>query len=151
MQDRALTTISSADVVVLVHDCTDPRPPPALDVKIDVVVHTKLDLSDRAPPGLAVSAKTGANLDALRARLDAIAFGNDSAAGAGLALNARHVEAITDARHALRRALDVLDTRGPEVVALELREALDALGRILGSVTPDDVIGRIFAAFCIGK
>ena len=151
MQDRARNTVSSADIVVLVHDCTDPRPPPALGVEVDLTVHTKLDLTGRAPPGLAVSAKTGARLDALRARLDALAFGEHVAAGATLALNARHVEAITNARHALRRALDVPGAAGPEVVALELRESLDALGTILGSVAPDDVIGRIFAAFCIGK
>ena len=36
-------------------------------------------------------------------------------------------------------------------LALELREALNAIGSILGDVTPDDVLGRIFAAFCIGK
>ncbi len=151
MQDRALNTISSADIVVLVHDCTDTRPPPALDVKIDLIVHTKLDLTDRAPTGLAVSAKTGANLDALRARLDALAFGDESGTGATLALTARHVDAIGEARQAHRRALEILETRGSEVLALELRESLDALGTILGSVTPDDVIGRIFAAFCIGK
>jgi tRNA modification GTPase len=140
-----------ADVVVLVHECTDPRPPPQLEGNIDLVVHTKLDLTHVPFDGLAVSAKTGANLDMLRARLDALAFGDTTANGAALALNARHVEAIADARAALRRALATLDSHGPELVALELRESLDALGRILGAVTPDDVIGRIFATFCIGK
>ena len=151
MQRRALETVRAADVVVLVHDCTDPRPLPPLDVTIDVVVRTKLDLIDSACDGLAVSAKTGENLDVLRGRLDALAFGATPATGATLALNARHVEAINDARVALRRARDVRDERAAEIVALELRESLDALGRILGAVTPDDVIGRIFATFCVGK
>ena len=151
MQEHACQTMRTADVVILVHDCTDPRPPPQLDANIDLVVHTKLDLIDGPFNGFAVSAKTGANLDALRDRLDAIAFGDTTSTGAALALNARHVEAITDARSALRRALETHATSGPELVALELRESLDAIGRILGAVTPDDVIGRIFATFCIGK
>jgi len=151
VHERARQTLRVADVVVLVHDCTDPRPPPQLDANIDLVVHSKLDLIDGPFNGFAVSAKNGANLDALRDRLDAIAFGDTTPTAAALALNARHVEAVTDARSALRRALETLDTSGPELVALELRESLDALGRILGAVTPDDVIGRIFATFCIGK
>jgi tRNA modification GTPase len=40
---------------------------------------------------------------------------------------------------------------GAELIALELRDALDHLGRVLGQVTPDDVLGRVFATFCIGK
>jgi tRNA modification GTPase len=68
-----------------------------------------------------------------------------------LALNARHVQAIHDAREALLRAGERSQDSGAEVLALELREALDALGSILGSVTPDDVLARIFAGFCIGK
>jgi tRNA modification GTPase len=39
----------------------------------------------------------------------------------------------------------------PEIIALGLREALDALGELVGEVSPDDVIGRVFATFCVGK
>jgi len=151
MRRSALGAIERAALVVLVRECTDPRPPPELDRDPDLVVLTKLDLLGEAPVSLAVSAKTGANLDALRDRLDTLAFGERSTGPASLALNARHVEAIEESRLALRRARDVTTTAGPEVVALELREALDALGRVLGSVTPDDLLGRIFSAFCIGK
>lgn len=95
-----------------------------------------------------VSAHTGQNMDALRDRLDELAFG--SATGSTLALNARHVHAIHDAQAALARAREHL-TDGAELIAAELREALDALGAILGQVTPDDVLGRVFSSFCIGK
>jgi tRNA modification GTPase len=44
-----------------------------------------------------------------------------------------------------------LEEEGAELVALELRHALDALGEIVGSVTSDDVLGRVFSRFCIGK
>jgi tRNA modification GTPase len=96
-----------------------------------------------------VSAWTGEGMQALRTRLSTLAFGPASD-GSTLALNARHVQAIETATAALTRARGVLD-HGPEVIALELRDALDALGSILGVVTPDELLGRIFSRFCIGK
>jgi tRNA modification GTPase len=89
-------------------------------------------------------------MDALRADLDALAFGR-AAGGQSLALNARHLAAIADARAALARAKEIAAAAGDELIALELRDALDHLGRVLGQVTPDDVLGRVFATFCIGK
>jgi tRNA modification GTPase len=134
----------------MVHDVTDPAPPPDVGRPADLVVRTKSDL---LPAGthddLAVSAHTGEGLPALRERLDRVAFGERSTRPS-LALNARHVAAVAEARAALGRVSGGADA-SPEVVALELREALDALGRVVGAVTPDDLLGRIFSTFCIGK
>jgi tRNA modification GTPase len=151
MQHRAQQMIEQADLLVLVRDCTDERATPSTSRTPDVRIASKSDLaavtrSDELP----VSALTGANLVVLRERLDTLAFG-PTGAGATLALNARHVQAIEEARDALARARERVSVAGPEILALELREALDALGSVLGSVTPDDVLGRIFAGFCIGK
>jgi tRNA modification GTPase len=99
---------------------------------------------------VAVSARTGQAMELLKARLDAICFGESSTA-ASLALNLRHIRGIEDTRLTLGRALSQLPSVRPELLALELREAIDALGGILGRVTPDDLLGRIFAGFCIGK
>ena len=158
MRRRALGAVASADLVLLVRDVTDAATPPPLDREPDLTVLSKIDLlSSKAVPDatdtlVSVSAVTGANLDRLRDRLDRLAFGNQAAAGgAALALNARHVDAVTEARGSLARATGLKDDASPEVVALELREALDALGRVLGAVSPDDVLGRIFSTFCIGK
>jgi len=89
---------------------------------------------------------------AVRARvsqaMDELAFGR-SPAGATLALNARHLQCIAEARAALDRIREAANPA--EITALELRDALDALGRVLGQVTPDEVLGRIFSTFCIGK
>ncbi|MGE5612077.1 MAG: tRNA modification GTPase, partial [Bacillota bacterium] len=160
MHARALAAMESADGVVLLHDATDTRPMLALGRQADVVVLTKTDLRDGSEASLrselgvrgtlAVSARTGENLDELRRRLDELAFGRISEAAA-LALNSRHLQAIEEARGALSRADQIAREAGAEVVALELREALDALGRIVGQITPDDVLGRVFATFCIGK
>jgi tRNA modification GTPase len=151
MRSRAVETVESADHVVLVQDLTDATDPPAIPRPADLIVYNKIDLTDDVPANvLAVSAATGANLPELRRRLNRLAFG-DSALGASLALNARHLAAITDARNALARATDVAHDAGAELIALELRDALDALGQVLGQVSPDDVLGRVFSTFCIGK
>jgi tRNA modification GTPase len=154
MQSRARQTIESADRVIVVQDCLDDSTQPPLPRAPDLVVFTKLDLLDATEEQNAsvsntlVSAHTGQNIDALRDRLDELAFG--ASTESTLALNARHVHAIHDTQAALARARERLPD-GAELIAAELREALDALGAILGQVTPDDVLGRIFAGFCIGK
>jgi tRNA modification GTPase len=150
MEHHAVQAAETADLIVLVQDTTDDRPPPRLAREPDLTVHTKLDLlpAGAALTSLAVSALRGTNLDKLRTALDDLAFGGRHASGAGLALNDRHLHAIAAAREALVRG----DPRaGPELLALELRESLDALGEILGTVSPDELLGRIFSTFCIGK
>jgi tRNA modification GTPase len=59
------------------------------------------------------------------------------------------VQAIEDSQAAVLRAAQSEDAA--ELIAADLREALDSLGGILGQITPDDVLGRIFSSFCIGK
>jgi tRNA modification GTPase len=61
------------------------------------------------------------------------------------------VHSLTDARAALARVMTNPEAFEVELLALEFREALEALGAILGRVTPDDLLGRIFSGFCIGK
>ncbi len=154
MYARALSAIETADVLVLVREATDARPPIALPRKPDLTVVSKLDLLDTpvqcAGSQIAVSAKSRANLPELRRRLSDLAF-DTAAPAATLALNARHLREIDQARAAIDRAASLSAGGQSELIALELREAADALGRITGTVTPDEVLGRIFASFCIGK
>ncbi|MGA2499056.1 MAG: GTPase [Tepidisphaeraceae bacterium] len=98
---------------------------------------------------LFVSAITGHGMPELRSRLDSLAFGR--AAGSALALNVRHLSAIEEALAALARAAELAGAERAETLAFELRAGLDALGRVVGQVSPDDVLARVFAAFCIGK
>lgn len=154
MRLHALRAVEEADLLILVQEVTDKRDRPNVGRVPDLVVLTKIDLADRdvlsaTDESILVSAVTGERLDDLRARLDHLTFGNRSTRPT-LALNARHVAAVREAREALHRICDGKET-SPEVIALELREALDALGRIVGAVMPDDLLGRIFSTFCIGK
>ncbi len=119
-----------------------------------VEVVTKVDLAARSPDGLGVSVVTGAGLEALRARLAEAAFGRLLALG--------DVEpVVTRARHraALERALEEVDAfyvaREQQVdavaAATHLRAAVGALDDLIGAVTPEDVLDRVFASFCVGK
>ena len=151
MGERARQAVESADFVVLVRDELDAAPVIGISRPAELVVQTKADLAkaQEASDVINVSAVTSEGMDALRKRMDEIAFG--AAGGSDLALNARHLACISDARQALARAESLAPSAGVELVALELREALNWLGDVLGQVAPDDVLGRIFATFCIGK
>jgi tRNA modification GTPase len=149
MREMALAAIERADVLVLVRDSTDGRGEIQLTRLPDIRVASKCDLGT---PGwsdyLAVSAVRGEGMDELREKMDRVAFGSDSA-GARLALSGRHVRLLEEAVETLRRAPAAKDSI--ELLAAEVRGAIDALGEILGIVTPDDILGRVFSRFCIGK
>ncbi|MGD0462681.1 MAG: tRNA modification GTPase [Tepidisphaeraceae bacterium] len=151
MRETAYRAVDQADVLVLVRDATDDRPEVSLPRLPDVRVASKADLLKRSPresEPILISAITGLGMNALRDALDRAAFGSD-APGATLALTSRHLQCLAEAKSALARARDVGNV--PELLAAELREALDALGQILGAITPDDILGKIFSTFCIGK
>ncbi|HLL90358.1 MAG TPA: GTPase [Tepidisphaeraceae bacterium] len=154
MRARAIDAAAMADVLVLVRDATAPPddPDPPLPRAPDLRVTSKADLRPPSSVDRAVSALTGQGMPELKARLDDLAFGPAPAGEATLALNARHVAALTAAGASLVTArAEAAGAGRPEIVAHHLREALDHLGSVLGAVTPDDVLGRVFAQFCIGK
>ncbi len=103
------------------------------------------------PPRITVSALTGTGIDALRAHLKQ-AMGYQSAAAGTVSARARHLEALARARaHAEAAARQLTESRAGELVAEELRAAQQCLSEITGEFTSDDLLGRIFAGFCIGK
>ncbi|MEQ8745814.1 GTPase [Pyruvatibacter sp.] len=117
-------------------------------------VRTKADLPGASDGSfLSVCALDGWNVDALRrAVLDAL---TSARATDDLAVLPRHRGALLRARRGLEEALAMTPATSrlghPELIGASMRDALDALGEISGRVSPDDVIGRIFATFCVGK
>jgi tRNA modification GTPase len=103
--------------------------------------------------GLLVSSQTGAGLDELRKTITHRLTGNVTAPGSDeIAINARHEDALRRASEAFAAALASLSAKSaPELVAADLRQALQALESILGVGTSEDVLDRLFAQFCIGK
>lgn len=116
--------------------------------KVDLLTGT-MPVHDELPY-CQISAKTGAGLAELKSAITrALGFNEQEAT---FTARARHIEAIDCAYRALQTASGaMLDLAGIEIVAEELRVAHLALGEIVGTVTPDDLLGRIFSEFCIGK
>ena len=122
------------------------------------LVYNKSDLMDAgavaAPSGvprLDVSALTGEGLDGLRAHLKS-SMGYFTLESGSVSARQRHLEALARARASVEEAARVLkETRAGELVAQELRAAQRALDEISGEFTNEDLLGRIFSSFCIGK
>jgi tRNA modification GTPase len=150
---------AQADLVLWVVDGSAPPSSPAAarPEGARLVVATKLDLAPAGTlgdlgglPVLAVSARTGAGLPAL-----ARAVGRElehAGEGAVRGLHARHRAGLEVALAALERGARELADEGPlDLVAEEVRAALAALEELSGRTTPEDVLDRIFARFCLGK
>lgn len=131
-----------------------------LNVGVDLtVVFNKIDLTGTEPSlqtgdwgnEIYLSAKTGVGLDILREHLKACMGYQGQGEGRFMARR-RHLDAIRRADQALQNAHhQLMDTQAGELVAEELREAQNALAEITGEFTSDDLLGRIFSSFCIGK
>jgi tRNA modification GTPase len=104
-------------------------------------------------PAIATSSVTGEGLVPLKRELAAavrVARGGDGEVVAGTAV--RCGESLRLAAESLGRARQILaDGGGEELVAAELRVALDQLGLVVGAVYTEDVLERVFSRFCVGK
>ena len=166
---RAWGQIDSADAVLFLHDLTRVAEPAyaAADAEILRTLQSRLaatvpvldvwnkrDAASAAVPtgGLALSAKTGDGIEALRQRLLEIAGWQSVPEGLYLA-RARHVDALARVARHLAHADAQLGARNPalDLLAEELRLAQNALNEITGEFGADDLLGVIFSRFCIGK
>ena len=156
---RAREALANADAVLWIQDATDKdqeEPKENLpDAASVTIVHNKIDLSGDVP-GLVdgevyLSAQTGEGIDSLRRCIRGLAGYENQGEGAFTARR-RHVRALQRAADhfaAGRKALE--DAGAGEILAEELRLAQQAVGQIVGQFTADDLLGRIFSEFCIGK
>ncbi|KAB0671617.1 tRNA uridine-5-carboxymethylaminomethyl(34) synthesis GTPase MnmE [Oryzomonas sagensis] len=166
--NRALDKIPLADLVLFVLDSARPFSDEdrlildAVKGKTTIVVLNKSDLSPvlQLPPAMgvlprvALSAGTGAGIDELR-EVIRTTFLHGSALDSRefVAISrVRHRDALVSARAALHRFLSGLDEgRELETLAIDLRDALSAVGQVTGETTTDDVLDVVFSSFCIGK
>ncbi|HJZ87799.1 MAG TPA: tRNA uridine-5-carboxymethylaminomethyl(34) synthesis GTPase MnmE [Polyangia bacterium] len=147
---------AEADVAILVVDASAP----ALDdVRAHVVALNKIDLAPEQPalttalPVVPTSALERTGLAALRAAVLAVAgLSGDDQAGEPILASERQQAALREAQAALVQAASALaDGAPPELAAMDLRVALDRLGRVTGESVDQAVLDAVFARFCIGK
>ena len=149
--------LAAADLVLL---CAEAGRPLAVDESAlaaerpALVVRTKRDLADGTAEGLAISSLTGEGLDRLRRAAAERVFGDRIALGdlEPTLGSERHREALARAGAALVEAGEHLAPGGdPVLVSHHVREATLALDELLGVVDVEEVLGRVFAGFCVGK
>ncbi len=162
MQAVAETAINRSELILLCvpgnqENCDEP------DDKT-IIIRTKADLFQitLSPEEINVSAKNNIGLEAVRNVIadrltdQAISLSSDA-----IILQPRHEAALRSSRDHLKEASNLIETgllgedagglSNPELIAASMRLALNDLSQLAGEVSPDDVLGRIFATFCIGK
>ncbi len=166
--DRARDALQAANLVLFVTDAALPATEEDREIARDlaalttpvVLVLNKVDLAPEvsaptlapAPAGVCrVSALTGEGLHELEAVLGRLLLGGAHiAADQAMITRLHQKDSLRRAVEALDRMLDAPD-QSPEFLAIDLREALHALGEITGETTPEDLLEIIFSSFCIGK
>lgn len=122
------------------------------------IVANKIDLSSQAPrveeaadhPRIYLSARDGSGLDLLKAHLKQVA-GYSGAGEGSFTARRRHLDALERAQGFLDQAEAQLHHGAGELVAEDLRACQQTLGEITGQVSADELLGKIFSSFCIGK
>ena len=162
---RAREQIGKADRVLWIfddqadpgHDALDRESLPKL-VPV-TLVRNKIDLTGRSPgtretvdgSEVSLSARSGQGIDLLRQHLKQSVAYRGSQEGTFIARR-RHIDALSRAsKHLLTGERALLSSASGELLAEDLRQAQHALSEITGEFTSDDLLGRIFSSFCIGK
>ncbi len=160
--ERAQQTLAQADLILWLTDVSSEdsqTPPKEIDTKKIIIVHNKIDLqyasNQNNSENIYISAKNKIGIDELKDQLGLRLLGDnvlsENRDTPFLARN-RHVIALQNAQENLRSAqLRLSNAYELELAAEDLRLAQQNLGVITGEFTPDDLLGKIFSEFCIGK
>jgi tRNA modification GTPase len=160
---RAHEEILKADKILLLIDAREPETEDllkTLPANIDITkVYNKIDLLGLEPEikqtengySCYLSIKTGEGMDLLKQHLKESVGFNEATDNVFIARR-RHIEAIRTGYEFVESALNQLQiSQAGELVAEDLRQAQISLAEITGTVTSDDLLGKIFSSFCIGK
>ena len=168
--ERAWQEIEQADRVLLMVDASETEATDPAQLWPDfvhrlpanaaiTVVRNKIDITEESPglsteqlqPVIRLSVRDQIGLDALRLHLKQL-MGYESAREGGFIARRRHLEALHQAQAFLQSGeAQLLGAAAGELLAEDLRLAQNALNEITGEFTSDDLLGRIFSSFCIGK
>ncbi len=159
---RAHSEIQRADKILLLIDANDPNPDELLKTlpkNISLTkIYNKIDLSKQIPKiqetatgtEIYLSVKHSLGMDLLTQHLKQ-SVGFDANADNVFIARRRHIDALEKSAEFVDKALMQLECAAGELVAEDLRQAQNNLSEITGAFTSDDLLGRIFSSFCIGK
>ncbi len=163
---RSRTTIGKAELILQVIDASEALSPEEEKFlnegngkkrilvlnkcDLPVVVHPPNPLQDAT---VSVSCRTGAGIEFLKDAIrQTVWSGELKAEMLEVMINSRHQEALSRAREATIRSLEAFRSNETlELVAMDLRIAVNAIGEIVGKTTTEDILDMIFSQFCIGK
>jgi tRNA modification GTPase len=163
---RSRQSLAKAELILHVFDAAEPLTPAdetylrEFAEKKCILVRNKIDLPVRLklPPGVStpvvdLSCVTGQGLEALKDTIKNLVWsGEINAEMLQVMINSRHQDALRRARYAALQTLEGLKADHTlELVAMELRIAVNAVGEVVGKTTTDDLLDSIFSQFCIGK
>lgn len=161
---RSRQMMARAELVLVVWDASEPLQASAVAEweslagrpRLLVVNKTDLPRALEMPPGWAsieVSCRTGRGLEELRDAMQKLICGGAMRTDMAQAtINARHQEALRRARESLERSIGSLEGGQPlELTALDVRQAAQAVGEVVGKTTTEDLLDSIFSTFCLGK
>jgi len=165
--ERTHQAIGTADLVI---EVLDGSVAPSAQVRVDrgqggdaetlLVVLNKSDLgchgdwASEVPDAVVVSSTNGSGVATLSERIAELLSTGAAAGGTTnpVAINARHQECLRRAQESLDETMvGMKEDRLTELIAIDLRTALDAIGDVVGRADTEDLLGEIFANFCIGK
>jgi tRNA modification GTPase len=167
--ERSFEKIRQAQVVLLLSDLSQPEELTVTGNWSDelqkqypdkhlIVIGNKRDIAKKdlnwnfAVPLQTISAKTGEGIEELKKWLVDRVLGEFDTQTDTIVTNARHVEALRKTEASLEKAKWGLDTNVTgDFVAMDIRQAMFDLGTITGDISTEDLLGNIFAKFCIGK
>ncbi len=160
--ERARRVAETADLRIHLVDASGQNPSVEPLFAEELLVFNKIDLmEDRTrlsllPEGVTISCRTGEGIESLIEAILSKVTGTRGSAGEelpdGAAINARHQKCLRRAASSLNAAIALLGAgEPPELIAVELRSSLAAVGEVVGAAGTEEILGKIFSSFCIGK
>jgi tRNA modification GTPase len=159
---RSREVVRNSDLVLFISDVTDGFASDLYEELLGlkesdriIKIMNKIDLkdSDDRDTDIKLSALRGDGIAQLMEIMNEKALGTQNySEKAAIVSNVRHYDALRRARESLEKSVESVDNKlSGEFIAVDLRNAEDSLGEIIGKVTTDDILNNIFEKFCIGK
>jgi len=159
---RSREAVKNADVVLFINDVQQKISKELREELLQltsgdkvITVLNKVDLENlpEKEADVYISALTGYGINNLFTKLHAKVFsGNSYSEHSAVVSNSRHFENLKKAKICLQNSIDAIKQKlSGEFISVDLRNAENSLGEIIGEVTSDDILNNIFSRFCIGK